>query len=380
MRISDKTPKRFRRSPLAALAACVMPLVAWAPVSQAQSVTTIPGFNARQNAILAPYARYLTPLTNGSLGESAYDAADVALQGLSTRTEALRGLPQNDSSEIYSHGQPTRFAFWGKGYFGRTSMSSDAGFDGYRTTLGGGEIGLDTHWQGGGGGIAFSRGISTIDERGYTDGDNAQIKSYQFSLYATQGFGAAYIEGTASIARQTFETNRGTPLATAAYGSYSGLQSIVGLAAGYHIGLGGSLVLTPIVALQESIQHQNAYTESGADNLDLAVEGQSRTRLRASVGVRLSANTGMRVLIAPEIHAFVRQNIGGGTNDVTARYADGGSAFVTAGYHVPRTSLDLGGSVTFGIYRHIALQLEADAEYQRDSAGIAGLLTARLQF
>jgi len=349
-------------------------------MAQAQSVTDIPGFNATQEAILAPYARYLTPLTNGSLGQSAFDAADVALQGLSTRTEALRGLPQNDSSEIYSHGQPTRFAFWGKGYYGRTSMSSDAGFDGYKTNTGGGEVGLDTHWKGGGGGIAFGRGISTIDERGYTDGDNARIKSYQLSLYATQGLGAAYVEGTAAIARQTFETYRGTPLGTVASGSYGGLQTIVSVAAGYHFGLGGSLVLTPIVSLQESIQHQNAYTESGANNLDLAVDGQSRSRLRASVGARLSADTGLRMLIAPEVHAFIRQNIGGGTNDVTARYADGGASFVTAGYHVPRTSLDLGGSITFGIYRHIALQLEADAEYQRDSAGIAGLLTARLQF
>lgn len=378
--MSDNSIKRFRRVKLAALTACMMPVATWTQIAYAQSVTTIPGFSAQQNATAAAYTRYLTPLTNGSLGESAYDAADVALQGLSTRLEALRGLPQNDSSEIYSHGKPTRFAFWGKGYYGRTSMSSDAGFDGYKTTVGGGEIGLDTHWQGGGGGIAFGRGISNVDERGYTAGDNAQIKSYQLSVYATQSFGKAYIEGTAAIARQTFEMYRGTPALTAAYGSYSGVQTIVGLSTGYHIGLGGSLVLTPIFSLQESIQHQNAYTESGANNLDLAVDGQSRTRLRASVGVRLSADTGMRLLIAPEIHAFVRQNIGGGTNDVTARYAAGGGSFVTAGYHVPRTSLDLGGSVTFGIYRHIALQLEADAEYQRDSAGVAGLLTARLQF
>jgi len=48
--------------------------------------------------------------------------------------------------------------------------------------------------------------------------------------------------------------------------------------------------------------------------------------------------------------------MGGGTNDVSAPYADGGRSFVSAGYHAPRTRLDLGSSVTIGIYRCLVLQ------------------------
>jgi hypothetical protein len=43
------------------------------------------------------------------------------------------------------------------------------------------------------------------------------------------------------------------------------------------------------------------------------------------------------MLIVPEVHAFARKNMGGGTNNAGAHYADGGGSFVTADYPVPRS-------------------------------------------
>jgi outer membrane autotransporter protein len=316
------------------------------------------------------------PITNGSLTQTAFAAADDPLQSINGRFAGLRGDAVAPSTTS-ANAQSGRYSIWAKGYGATTSQSSRDGFAGYSATTGGFAIGADTSWQQGGAGLALSRSTSTIDENDSLSGDNALINSYQVSAYATQGFGPAYVEGLVAVAQQKFDTTR-TVLNGVASGSYNGTQAIFKLSGGYQIPIATSAVLTPIVSLQANTLHQDGYSETGANALDLNVDSQNSSRVRFSLGARLSGQPASN--IQPEVHVFVNQDVGGESDGVGASFAGGGATFVTPSYDVPRTSFTVGGGLNYAITKMVSLQLQADVQAATGYTEFAGGIVARGQF
>src|SRR5262249_51922208 len=130
----------------------------------------------------------------------------------------------------------------------------------------------------------------------WTQGVNGKGMSDSFlaSLYASFNADAFYIDGMAGYASSNNQMWRtitipGLQLRTA-YG-HAGANQFLGLIeTGYRVALGGTpeAVLTPFLRLQGSTTTQSAFTETGADSLNLNVAAQTTNSLVGSVGADIS--------------------------------------------------------------------------------------------
>ncbi|SDB92795.1 hypothetical protein [Paraburkholderia lycopersici] len=329
-------------------------------------------------------AQRLAPLTNSSLTQTAFLASDAALGSIASRQAALRDDPAAGNGPTAGAlgigADPGRYSVWVKGYGAKSSQSAEDGYAGYNATTGGIAVGADARWAQGGAGIALSQGISSIDENDALSGDTAQVKSYQLTAYATQAFGRAYVDGLIGVARERFGTTRVSALDQVANANFNGMEGVFRLSGGYPIPLASSVLLTPIVAIEGDVLHQDGYTESGAGPLDLNVESKNSARVRLSFGGKLSGETGTAIRVRPELHAFVNQDFGNESDGTNASYVGGGAWFFTPGYHVSRTSVTVGGGLSLDLTRMIQLQVQADVEARSGYDAVFGGIVARGRF
>ncbi|MGI4813573.1 MAG: autotransporter domain-containing protein, partial [Janthinobacterium lividum] len=354
---------------------------------------TLDSYNASQ---LATQVRRLAPIANGALLQSTLASSDAALANVNSRLQALRenavaggtsgtangGADADGAGRLYANGQATPYSVWIKGYGYGLSQSGTDGYDGYSATLGGAALGADVAWQQGGAGLSIGHSVASIDGKGYTDADNARVRSDRVTGYLTQGFGAAFVESQISYGNDKFDTTRLSALNRTASGSFNGSDFSAKLGTGLQLPVGARSVFTPIASVEATTVHQDSYTESGADALDLAVDSKSNTRVRMSLGGRFSTATsvGAGVALLPEVHAFVNHDLGNLSTDVTARYVGGGGYFVTPGLHLARTSVDFGAGLSVGFTRAFSLQIEADVEARSNYTSYGGQVVARGQF
>jgi outer membrane autotransporter protein len=136
--------------------------------------------------------------------------------------------------------------------------------------------------------------------------------------------------------------------------TYGGWQSFAYLESGFSFQSCMS-VFQPFVALQYIYLRQNAFTEAGADSVDLAGGGATANSLRSMLGARwqyaIVNRNGHRTL--PELHAMWMHEYLDSNTSVSAQFSPtpiGSSAFSIQGLDFGRDWAVLGANLTWEMH------------------------------
>ena len=265
---------------------------------------------------------------------------------------------------------PARWGAWGGGLGGTGTMAGDANNSGGTFSIGGFAAGLDYRFD-----PRFLAGIalgytSSVQYRQGTDGRGTS-DAVQAALYGSFNAGSFYLDGLAGYARSDNRMVRtiaipGLELRTA-FGQTTTDQFFGQLEAGYKIGLGGlaDAFLSPFVRLQGSTAMQAAFTETGANSLNLNVAAQTTNSLRSVLGAQLGGgiDVGWRDKLALVWRLGWSYEHADTSRPVNASFAGApASSFSVAGVAAPRDGAILGFAANTAIADATSLYLRYDGE------------------
>jgi outer membrane autotransporter protein len=317
--------------------------------------------NAQQSAAMAALMPMPTTIATATLTNNLYNDYDQ----ISNRLAGLRG----DSA----HGLWVRYADRQNEY-DLSTRSADAESDG--RDIG---AGLDNLLDSGLLlGIAVSMSEDEVDYSGAMLGNAGEIEGWRASVYASQDFGAGFVEGMFSIAQSDVEHERnlgganGMAIAESDSDQW-GVRLAIGTRARLELDGGASFTATPQLRLDWSNIDLSGYQESMSNGLGLRVEGQELDSFRVSLGAQMEWN--MDGGLSPFVRAFWNTELESGDILTRASFVNSnmlfetsdtgpGSAGYTAGF-----GLNFAGSEAFAA--SISYDLTDHDEFESD------LLTAR---
>jgi autotransporter-associated beta strand protein len=263
--------------------------------------------------------------------------------------------------------EPSRWGAWGGGLGGLGTIAGDANAHGMTYNLGGFATGVDYRFEprvlaGVTAGYTHSAQFTQdIAGTGYSD-------AWQFGLYGEFGQGPLYLDALAGYARGQNQMQRPiiipglnprTALGLTTADQFFGLFE-----SGYRAELGGAAraSVTPFARLQGATTTQAAFTESGADSLDLSVAAQTTNSLRSVLGADLGGrikDVDLRLRLGWS-HEYADPS-----RPVSASFAGAPAlAFTTQGAAAPRDGVVLGLSANAAVAGATNLYLRYDGDLQ----------------
>ncbi|HEY6982963.1 MAG TPA: autotransporter domain-containing protein [Reyranella sp.] len=261
-----------------------------------------------------------------------------------------------------------RWSAWGGGLGGVGTIAGDANTFGYSYSLGGLAAGLDYGFDPRvRAGAAVGYTSSTLYTQGLPNQGTANAVS--IALYGQFADGPVYLDGLAGYARGQNQMKRQILIpglaARTAQGSTTADQFFGLLEGGYRIALDdgpANAALTPFARLQGSTTTQAAFSETGADSLDLGVAQQTTNSLRTVLGGQLSgdiAKVNLRLQLGWS-HEFADPS-----RPVTASFAGAPAiTFTTLGAATPRDGATVGLMATATLAESISFYARYDGELQ----------------
>jgi outer membrane autotransporter protein len=319
-------------------------------------------------ANLATQAKRLAPVVNSYASQTAFAATSSSLDVTSERLAVLRGDSKMAGSDGNGRQMGSKDSVWAKVVGGTRSMDSVTSrgnsYDGYRTTLSGLAIGVDTQLENGVVGLTANFMNSSVKQKDFRTGDSSRMGSYGVGLYGTQEYGAAYVEGNLAYNWHNLDQARSTVVGRTANADIDMRQLTARLAAGYRIALDdkpqSDHVLTPMISVEWGNLKQKAYAETGAGDVGLRVDGVTTNRVRASLGLRYNTSfVNGATTYYPELSAAWNTQSGINGTDVRAGYigdADG-TKFTTNGVSLPKSSYSAGAGLRFATSRTSEVQV-----------------------
>ncbi|MCX7364507.1 MAG: autotransporter domain-containing protein [Alphaproteobacteria bacterium] len=267
-----------------------------------------------------------------------------------------------------------RWGAWGGGLAGAGTVAGDTSSRGVTYNLGGFAAGIDYRFDsrflagvaaGYSGANLFTQGI---DGRGTSD-------TVQVALYGKLTEGAAYLDGLLGYARSENRMQRPIifpGIQRTASGQTHADQFFGQVEAGYRIGLGGlaDAFVTPFARLQASTSTQAAFTETGADSLNLNVAQQTTQSLRSVLGAQIggSIDAGWREKLNLVFRLGWSHEYADTSRPVTASFAGAPAlAFTTNGAAAPRNGAVLGLSASTAIAQATSYYLRYDGDLAGDN-------------
>ncbi len=161
---------------------------------------------------------------------------------------------------------------------------------------------------------------------------------------------------------------------TTALGTYSGWQPTAYAEYGryWHV---GSVAVQPYLATQYVYVRQNSFTETGAGDLNLAVNGVDTNALRGFLGACASQawRTDSGAMWVPELRAVWMHEFLNPDTTLTAVFAPiGGSSFATRGLNFGRDWAVLGAGTQYVVNSNISLFANYDLLFNSQQAWNAG--------
>jgi uncharacterized protein with beta-barrel porin domain len=248
-------------------------------------------------ANLATQVKRLAPIANNSLGLSALSLGAMAADSIGLRMHELRNVPQKGAYESTS--------FWLKNNNQRGTQSAVGDHDGYTNKLSGVTMGLDSRPNNSSlVGAALSYGSGTVKQTEFRTGDQANLKSWQLSMYGAYDITPElFMGGALSFAKQNTEGNRTTAIDRVAKFDFDGTQSAYKVDVGYRIKFPNTAaILTPMISLEGRSLKQDAYTETNAGDIGLSVASQRLQSKQTGVGLRLTSTESIGgMIVKPEL-------------------------------------------------------------------------------
>jgi outer membrane autotransporter protein len=290
-----------------------------------------PAINALDNlngSGLSTAISQTVPVLAGAATQATYNTQRAFQRVVESRLEDIRGF-----GLIQDIG-PERNA-WLKPFGGAVRQSAQDGVAGYNASGGGIAAGIDklvspTLLLGG----VFARTHNTISGSDDAVPNKLDVESYQGGVYG------AYAMGDGLVANFQFDggLNRNAEnrsilfMNSLASANYNGSTLHAGLNVRKTVPMGSRMALVPSLGLDAARVHAEAYSEAGADALDLNVDEQTYRELRLTAGLKAIYQ------VADRVHFTARAAAGYNTlqdqADITASFAGGGDSFVTYGLNV----------------------------------------------
>jgi outer membrane autotransporter protein len=312
-------------------------------------------------------------------------ATSTAMNLVSTRMAAIRGDSAilADNTEGVSAGNARGKAAWLRAFNTNNKQTMMSGYNGYKSgTYGfaGGsdvEIGNDRTV-----GVAFTYASTKVEQQDAALGNTTDVKSYGLTVYGAQQLGDAYVDGMIGFAMHENTGVRQSALSRTAKSNYNANQISARISSGYRFKLLDKVTFTPLTSLEVSNYNQAAYTENGADSLNLRVNSLSQNRIKGGLGFRITdeKTTSKGLVFRPEINAMVYKDFNDAGADVTSSFTGGGSSFVTTGQKIESVSYNLGTGVTFLQGKTGQLGVMFNYEGRKGFTGYNAQLQGRLAF
>ena len=260
-----------------------------------------------------------------------------------------------------------RWGVWGGGLGGAGTVAGDANTHGTSYNFGGFAGGLDYRFD-----PSLMAGVTVgyTASNLYTQGMDGTGYSgaVQLGVYGEYTVGQVYLDGLAGYARGDNQMQRPIVIVglqpRTALGKTIVDQFFGQLEAGYKIELGGAAqaFVTPFGRLQASTATQAAFSETGADSLDLNVAAQTTNSLRTVVGAQLGGVIGKATM---KFRLGWSHELADTSRPVTASFAGAPAlSFTTAGAAAPRDGVVLGLSADAPIADATSIYARYDGDLQ----------------
>ncbi len=335
-------------------------------------------------ANLAKQVKRLAPISNGSIAQSAIDAGNLALNTMGNRMASLRA----DKAPVGIAGAEVegRDGQWIKLVGNNSKQNAKGDYDGYSANTSGLVWGADTRIDKDALlGVGLSATNTRVSQSGFRSGDSNSITSYEIAGYGAYQFTEEfYGEGSLSYARHNITGSRLTALDRVAKADYSANQLTGRLGIGYRFVLDNKQTLTPMLNLESSSLSSGAYTETGADALNLKLNSQKLTRTRTSLGLRYLAEntTDAGTVYRPELTAAIYRDGSGTTKDTVAAFEGDltGNTFSTTNAVLGRSGYNLAAGVSILNSKTSLVQLHLGYDHREGFSSTSARIKARWDF
>ncbi len=339
-------------------------------------------------ANLATQVKRLAPVANAALTQSSLAASGLSLNAVGVRMSALRGDTKVASSDVVTGlsagDEVTSNGFWFKALGSSNAQDKQGAYDGYSSKVYGLTAGIDNRVNSDfvvGAALGLTK--ADINQADFRTGDTTRINNTQLMGYGTYNLSPElYLDGALSYGRNAYTGVRATAVGRTALSSYNGNQLGARLGLGYGLDLGDKLKLTPMASVDFSRLNQDAYTETGAGAINLAMDAQSTSNTRLGLGARLNKEwTDGDTTYRPEVALNWYQNSNILNNDVKASFVGGGAAFVTPGTtSISRNTVNLGVALTVLSNKTSSIQIRYDLDKSTGFTANTGSLLARWEY
>jgi len=355
------------------------------PAVGSDMATVVNTFNGYSAAELATAIPKLAPQTSQATAGAAMNASSGGASVVSTRMASIRGESTvlADGTTGVSSGDVRGRSVWGRAFGTQNTQGTLGGFSGYKSNTVGMVIGSDMDIGGDRTvGLALTYASTKVDQTDAATGNNSRITSVGQTIYGTQNFGQAYVDGMLGLSYHSSDNVRLTALSRTATSSTSALEYSGRIGSGYRFALKDKLTVTPNVQYTMGQYSQKAYTEAGANSLNLAVNSLSVNRSKLGVGVRVAdeRTTSTGLVFRPEFNIMASRDLNDAAADVTAAFTGGGSTFTTTGQKLSRNSLDVGTGVVFLQGKTGQVGLNYNLQKRESFTGHSFLVQGRLAF
>jgi outer membrane autotransporter protein len=311
----------------------------------------------------------MVPVLTGGMAQTTMGAMHSTNRVVQARMESARGLSSGDELKL-SHGWLKPFGSWAR----QDDRNGVAGFnaDTYGLVLGG-----DSELSGTArAGAAFAYSHTKVDSN--TGLQRSKVDTYQAIVYASRSLDAKTdINVQADIGMNRNDADRDLRFAgisRTASASYNSWNTHLGAGIGRILDLGAKTTFTPSVRADYMYIRDRAYTETGADALNLQVRSKSTDELIFALDGKfnhaLTESTSLTANLGVGYDALASQSA------ITTSFVGGGAAFVTNGLE-PSRWLARGG---LGLSSTYANGLEVSVRYDLETRRSFSNQTASLKF
>lgn len=256
----------------------------------------------------------------------------------------------------------------GFGYYGR--QDNQNGLNGYKVDTWGTTLAYEMPlFCGFRAGLGAGYAFTDLDERAF--GNHTDIHNYQGTVYFSYDNNCWFADGGFSFGWNRYDGIRHINFAQidrTARAKYNGHEYTGFLVTGYQY-LCNCFEITPFASLIYSHLHLAAYTEKGADSLNLHINKQNYNYLESGLGVKLAylfqTNCG---LFIPELHTVWLHDFHNDGLNVNSSFTGIGAAagsFNNKGPKTDRNTWNIGGSITCMANDNFSILLVYD--YERSS-------------
>ena len=326
----------------------------------------------------------LIPISSHAVVQTSAQATGAALGTVSQRISTLRsdsGLLVNGfaymPAGIFLGDEllkPKR-SLWVQGMGFWNDQEDNADYAGYNSTTTGLTVGMDQAiWESITMGVAASFSRSDIDMSGIRKNDSTDVDSYQATLYTTFDLERVWVDSMVAYSTHQYKSSRDTTTNGIAKGDFDGNQLTCRLTLGMPLEIRENVTLTPSVGGEWSRMEQDAYEETGAGPLSLAVESTSASRIKSIVGAELKGrySHGQDLNIISSLYLGWSHDFDNDGIDSVARFSGGGSSYITPGQSIPEDTFNLTMGLAFNWQDKYELNLTAQGEKADDYQGMGG--------